>query len=83
MRTIILTTFDIDEHVYGALAAGASGFLLKDASPEEIVRAIRVVAAGDALLAPAVTARLISRFAPASPRYPGREPCRSADGTRA
>ena len=82
VRTIILTTFDIDEHVYGALAAGASGFLLKDASPEEIVRAIRVVAAGDALLAPAVTARLISRFARLAPGS-GREPGRSADRTRA
>lgn len=68
VRTIILTTFDIDEHVYGALAAGASGFLVKDASPEEIVHAIRVVAAGEALLAPAVTARLISRFARLAPR---------------
>ena len=67
VRTVILTTFDIDDHVYGALAAGASGFLVKDASPEEIVRAIRVVAAGEALLAPAVTARLISRFARLAP----------------
>jgi DNA-binding NarL/FixJ family response regulator len=67
VRTIILTTFDLDEHVYGALAAGASGFLVKDASPEDIVRAIRVVAGGDALLAPAITARLIRGFARRTP----------------
>lgn len=67
VRTIILTTFDVDEHVYGALAAGASGFLVKDASPEDIVRAIRVVAGGDALLAPAITARLIREFARRAP----------------
>ena len=63
VRTLILTTFDLDEHVYGALAAGASGFLLKDATPEEIVHAIRVVASGEALLAPSVTARLVREFA--------------------
>ena len=67
VRTIILTTFDLDEHVYGALAAGASGFLVKDATPEEIVRAIRVVAGGEALLAPAITARLIREFARRTP----------------
>ena len=67
VRTIILTTFDLDEHVYGALAAGASGFLVKDATPEEIVRAIRVVASGEALLAPAITARLIREFARRAP----------------
>jgi DNA-binding NarL/FixJ family response regulator len=67
VRTIILTTFDLDEHVYGALEAGASGFLVKDASPEDIVRAIRVVAGGDALLAPAITARLIREFARRTP----------------
>ena len=67
VRTIILTTFDLDEHVYGALAAGASGFLVKDASPEDIVRAIRVVAGGEALLAPAITARLIREFARRAP----------------
>jgi DNA-binding NarL/FixJ family response regulator len=59
----VLTTFDLDEHVYAALAAGASGFLLKDATPEEIVQAVRVVAVGDALLSPAVTSRLIGEFA--------------------
>jgi DNA-binding NarL/FixJ family response regulator len=60
-RVIILTTFDHDEYVVEALRAGASGFLLKDAPPEELVRAVRVVAAGDALLAPTVTRRLLDR----------------------
>jgi DNA-binding NarL/FixJ family response regulator len=60
-RVIILTTFDHDEYVIEALRAGASGFLLKDAPPEELVRAVRVVAAGDALLAPTVTRRLLDR----------------------
>jgi len=60
-RVIILTTFDHDEYVIEALRAGASGFLLKDAPPEELIRAVRVVAAGDALLAPAVTRRLLDR----------------------
>ncbi|HEX7275876.1 MAG TPA: response regulator transcription factor [Acidimicrobiales bacterium] len=63
VRVIILTTFDLDEYVYGALRAGASGFLLKDCTPEDLVAAIRVVAGGDALLAPSVTRRLIERFA--------------------
>jgi DNA-binding NarL/FixJ family response regulator len=63
VRVLILTTFDLDEHVYAALAAGASGFLLKDATPEEIVHAVRVVAAGEALLAPAVTTRLVRDLA--------------------
>jgi DNA-binding NarL/FixJ family response regulator len=63
VRVVILTTFDLDEYVFGALRAGASGFLLKDVTPEGLVEAIRVVAAGDALLAPAVTRRLIERFA--------------------
>jgi DNA-binding NarL/FixJ family response regulator len=63
VRVLVLTTFDVDELVYGALRAGASGFLLKDASPEELVQAVRVVAAGGALLAPQVTRRLIAEFA--------------------
>jgi DNA-binding NarL/FixJ family response regulator len=62
-RVLILTTFDLDEYVYDALAAGASGFLLKDSPPEQLVTAIRVVAAGEALLAPSVTSRLIEQFA--------------------
>ncbi len=62
-RVLILTTFDLDEYVYDALRAGASGFLLKDVTAERLFDAVRVVAAGDALLAPAVTRRLISEFA--------------------
>jgi DNA-binding NarL/FixJ family response regulator len=62
-RIIILTTYDLDEHVFAALRAGASGFLLKDARPADLVEAIRVVARGDALLAPSVTRRLLDRFA--------------------
>ena len=62
-RVLVLTTFDLDEYVYDALQAGASGFLLKDAPPETLFEAARVVAAGDALLAPAVTRRLIAEFA--------------------
>jgi DNA-binding NarL/FixJ family response regulator len=58
-RVLILTTFDLDEYVYDSLAAGASGFLLKDVGPDQLVHAIRVVATGDALLAPSVTRRLI------------------------
>jgi DNA-binding NarL/FixJ family response regulator len=62
-RVLVLTTFDLDEYVYAALRAGASGFLLKDAGPAELLQAIRVIAAGDALLAPSITRRLISEFA--------------------
>ena len=62
-RVLILTTFDLDEYVYEALRAGASGFLLKDAPPADIIAGIRIVAAGDALLAPSVTRRLLDRFA--------------------
>jgi DNA-binding NarL/FixJ family response regulator len=61
-RVIILTTFDLDEYVYAALRAGASGFLLKDTPPADLLNAIRVIAAGEALLAPTVTRRLISEF---------------------
>ena len=63
VRVLVLTTFDLDDYVYEALRAGASGFLLKDVPPEQLFEAIRVVAAGDALLAPAVTRRLIAEFA--------------------
>jgi DNA-binding NarL/FixJ family response regulator len=62
-RVLVLTTFDLDDYVYDALQAGASGFLLKDAPPDTLFEAVRVVAAGDALLAPAVTRRLIAEFA--------------------
>ena len=62
-RILILTTFDLDEYVYDALRAGASGFLLKDVTAERLFDAVRVIAAGDALLAPNVTRRLISEFA--------------------
>ncbi len=71
-RVLMLTTFDLDEYVYDALAAGASGFLLKDSPPEQLVTAIRVVAAGEALLAPSITSRLIKQFARPAPS--GREP---------
>ena len=62
-RILILTTFDLDEYVYTALRLGASGFLLKDVSPEHLVVAVRLIAAGDQLLAPSVTRRLVERFA--------------------
>jgi len=62
VRVLILTTFDLDEYVYAALRAGASGFLLKDTPPSDLLAGIRVVAAGDALLAPSVTRQLISEF---------------------
>jgi DNA-binding NarL/FixJ family response regulator len=61
-RVLVLTTFDLDEYVYGAIRAGASGFLLKDAPREQLVTAVRTVARGEALLAPAITQRLIERF---------------------
>ncbi|MET4642295.1 response regulator [Streptomyces sp. NPDC058232] len=75
VKVLILTTFDLDEYVYEALRAGASGFLLKDASVEELAHAVRVVAAGDALLAPNVTKRLIAEFSrmTAAPRAPLRD----------
>lgn len=61
-RVLVMTTFDLDEHVLGALQAGASGFLLKDTPPEDLVSAIRVVAAGDAVVSPKITRRLLDRF---------------------
>jgi DNA-binding NarL/FixJ family response regulator len=67
VRALILTTFDLDEYVFGALRAGASGFLLKDTLPADLLTAIRVVAGGDALLAPSVTRRLIGEFTRTSP----------------
>jgi DNA-binding NarL/FixJ family response regulator len=67
-RILILTTFDLDDYVYDALQAGASGFLLKDVPAETLFDAVRIVAAGDALLAPAVTRRLIAEFARLRPR---------------
>ena len=70
-RVIILTTFDLDHYVYAALTAGASGFLLKDVTPEHLVAAVRLVRAGDALLAPSITRRLVERFA-------GRDPATAA-----
>lgn len=63
VRVLVLTTFDLDEYVYAALRAGASGFLLKDTPPRELLAAIRVIAAGDALLSPSVTRKLIREFA--------------------
>ena len=71
-KILMLTTFDLDEYVYDALSAGASGFLLKDVAAETLFDAVRVVAAGDALLAPAVTRRLIDEFARLRPRAPAR-----------
>jgi DNA-binding NarL/FixJ family response regulator len=73
-KVLILTTFDLDEYVYGALRAGASGFLLKDTRPEELLAAIRTLADGDALLAPSVTRRLISEFVQRPDRSPSPAP---------
>jgi DNA-binding NarL/FixJ family response regulator len=67
VRVIMLTTFELDEYVFAALRAGASGFLLKDAEPDELLRAVRVVADGGSLLSPSVTRRVIEHFAGASP----------------
>jgi DNA-binding NarL/FixJ family response regulator len=73
-KVLVLTTFDLDDYVYEALRSGASGFLLKDASAHELAEAVRLVAAGDALLAPGVTRRLIAEFARmGGPRTPGRK----------
>ena len=77
-RVLILTTFDLDEYVFTALRAGASGFLLKDTPPDDLLTAIRVIAAGEALLAPSVTRRLIAEFT-ARPE-PATSPRRSLDG---
>jgi DNA-binding NarL/FixJ family response regulator len=77
-RVLILTTFDLDDYVYAALRAGASGFLLKDTPPADLLAAIRVIAAGDALLAPAITRRLIAEFARRP--QPGQQPAATLDG---
>jgi DNA-binding NarL/FixJ family response regulator len=74
VRALILTTFDLDEYVFAALRAGASGFLLKDTLPADLLTAIRVVAGGDALLAPSITRRLIGEFARTSPAPPPSAP---------
>ena len=78
VRVIMLTTFDLDEHIYGALRAGASGFLLKDVPPEQLFDAVRIVAAGEALLAPTVTRRLIEGFV-RHDDVPARPPRRAAE----
>lgn len=75
-RIVILTTFDLDEYVFGALRAGASGFLLKNAPADELIRAVKVVAGGDSLLAPEVTKRIIERFVR---RAPSKEPAKQLD----
>ncbi|MGO3886462.1 MAG: response regulator [Mycetocola sp.] len=72
-RVIILTTFDRDDYLFEALSAGASGFLLKNSAPEELIRAVRVVAAGDALLAPEATRRVLSRWGAGAPAVPTAE----------
>lgn len=76
-RVLILTTFDLDDYVFAALQAGASGFLLKDTPPDELVRGVRVVASGEALLSPSVTRRLIEEFATRTPAGP--PPSRALD----
>jgi DNA-binding NarL/FixJ family response regulator len=85
-RIIILTTFDLDEYVYGALSAGASGFLLKDVTPEHLVAAVQLIRTGDALLAPSITRRLVERFAgrsggPPAPSASAELPASSHPGT--
>jgi DNA-binding NarL/FixJ family response regulator len=78
-RVLVLTTFDLDEYVYSALRAGASGFLLKDTRPRDLLHAIEVIAAGDALIAPRITRRLIAEFA--ARRDPGQPPAALAELT--
>ncbi|MFI2364618.1 response regulator [Promicromonospora sp. NPDC019610] len=73
-RVMMLTTFDADHYVYEALRAGASGFLLKDSGPDELASAVRTIARGEALLAPAITQRLIERFVETAPRDPADHP---------
>jgi DNA-binding NarL/FixJ family response regulator len=71
---VVITTFDLDEYVHGALKAGARGFLLKDAGPELLTQAVHAAAAGDALIAPSVTARLLAEFANAGPAAKSEQP---------
>lgn len=78
VRVLVITTFDLDEYIVEVLRAGASGFLIKDASAEEVVRAVRVIAAGEALLAPSVTRRLLDRYARFLPAATGAVPDRLA-----
>ncbi|NBE55663.1 response regulator [Streptomyces sp. YC537] len=78
-KVLMLTTFDVDDYVYEALRAGASGFLLKDAPPADLIAAVRVVASGDALLAPSVTRRLIADFAQRGP-VPRKDPSLRLNG---
>ncbi|WP_225753274.1 response regulator transcription factor [Actinotalea sp. Marseille-Q4924] len=73
-RVLVLTTFDLDEHVFAAMRAGASGFLPKDTAPEDLLHAIRVVAAGDALLSPGATRRLVEEFVRRAPAPPAGRP---------
>ncbi len=73
VRVLVLTTFDLDEYVFAALKAGASGFLLKDARPGELLSAIRNVAAGDAVMAPSATRRLLDHVVPTLPNAPGQQ----------
>ncbi|EYR63437.1 LuxR family transcriptional regulator [Actinotalea ferrariae CF5-4] len=73
-RVLILTTFDLDEHVFAAMRAGASGFLPKDTAPEDLLQAIRVVARGDALLSPSATRRLVEEFVRHTPAAPAGRP---------
>ena len=78
VRVVILTTFGLDEYVFEAIRSGASGFLVKDTEPEELVQAVRVVAGGDALLSPSVTKKLIAEFAARAKEPPGRRGPRGA-----
>jgi DNA-binding NarL/FixJ family response regulator len=83
VKVVILTTFETDEYVYQALRAGASGFLVKDAEPEELIRAVRVVHKGEALLSPSVTRRLIASLAKRAPGVPATAAAGRAPGNRA
>ena len=83
VRVVILTTFETDEYVYRALRAGASGFLVKDAEPEELIRAVRVVHRGEALLSPSVTRRLIASLASRAPVIPAAAGHAAANANRA